>query len=386
MISLLKRFLLISLAIATSANALDTLRPEISKPLLAAQNYLKAQRPRDALAKVAEADAISNKSDYESLTIWRMQAAAAQQAGDNTTAVRAYTRLLDSGRLDEPQRMQTVAALASTEYQLQHYAQASQWAARYLKERAGDPQMATLLMQSSYLVGDCRGVSGALPSGKPPEASLQLLANCYQKQGDDAGYVAALERVVAIYPTTSNWSVLLRQVGRKPGFARSHLELDVYRLRLAVGDISSADDYMQMTQLSLANGYPSEALRVVEKGFSVGVLGAGAQAGREHRLRDLARARQREAVAQSDGASGADSHWKATFDALLGGARKNPAAIEADARKVQGSRPDESRLHLGIAYYLAGDKGKAIQTFKTVSGNDGSSDLARLWLVKMQGD
>jgi len=46
--------------------------------------------------------------------------------------------------------------------------------------------------------------------------------------------------------------------------------------------------------------------------------------------------------------------------------------------------PEDAKLHLGIAYLAAGQKPKAIQTFKEVGGTDGTADLARLWLIHAQ--
>ena len=44
-------------------------------------------------------------------------------------------------------------------------------------------------------------------------------------------------------------------------------------------------------------------------------------------------------------------------------------------------RPEDAKLHLGIAQLLAGDSARAQSTFKTVTGNDGTADLARLWAL-----
>ena len=44
-------------------------------------------------------------------------------------------------------------------------------------------------------------------------------------------------------------------------------------------------------------------------------------------------------------------------------------------------RPEDAKLHLGIAQLTAGENAKAQATLKTVSGNDGTSDLARLWAL-----
>jgi hypothetical protein len=41
-------------------------------------------------------------------------------------------------------------------------------------------------------------------------------------------------------------------------------------------------------------------------------------------------------------------------------------------------RPEDAKLHLGIAQVVAGDA-KAQATLRSVGGNDGTADLARLW-------
>ena len=42
-------------------------------------------------------------------------------------------------------------------------------------------------------------------------------------------------------------------------------------------------------------------------------------------------------------------------------------------------RPEDAKLHLGIAQLVAGDNAKAQATLRTVGGSDGTADLARLW-------
>jgi hypothetical protein len=44
---------------------------------------------------------------------------------------------------------------------------------------------------------------------------------------------------------------------------------------------------------------------------------------------------------------------------------------------------EHARLQLGYAYYLAGQKDRAIQTFKAVSGGDGAASIARLWVIRL---
>jgi hypothetical protein len=44
-------------------------------------------------------------------------------------------------------------------------------------------------------------------------------------------------------------------------------------------------------------------------------------------------------------------------------------------------RPDDVKLHYAIAQIVAGETAKGAQALKTVSGNDGTADLARLWAL-----
>jgi hypothetical protein len=45
-------------------------------------------------------------------------------------------------------------------------------------------------------------------------------------------------------------------------------------------------------------------------------------------------------------------------------------------------RPDDAKLHLGIACLQAGRKAEALQVLKSVQGSDGTADLARFWILQ----
>ena len=44
-------------------------------------------------------------------------------------------------------------------------------------------------------------------------------------------------------------------------------------------------------------------------------------------------------------------------------------------------RPEDAKLHIGIAYLQAGRAADAIRMFKSVQGVDGTADLARYWTM-----
>src|SRR5439155_26319575 len=83
----------------------EALRPEVGKPLQAAQDLLKSHDYKGAIERIQQADAIGNKTAYESYIIARMRGAAAAGAGDNDTAAAAFDAVLASGKLPPAERL-----------------------------------------------------------------------------------------------------------------------------------------------------------------------------------------------------------------------------------------------------------------------------------------
>ena len=57
------------------------------------------------------------------------------------------------------------------------------------------------------------------------------------------------------------------------------------------------------------------------------------------------------------------------------------ALVEQGLARGGLKRPEDAKLHLGIAYLQSGNKTRALSMLKTVQGSDGVADLARLWVV-----
>src|ERR1700687_4783204 len=68
----------------------ETVRPEVGKPLQAAQELLRAQNYKQALAKIQEADGVKDKTAYEVYVIDRLRGVAAVGAGDTDAAIRSF--------------------------------------------------------------------------------------------------------------------------------------------------------------------------------------------------------------------------------------------------------------------------------------------------------
>ena len=372
----------------------DTVRPEVGKPLQAAQALVKARKGRDALAEVAKAEAVPNRTAYENFLIQQMRGSAAVLAGENETAIKAFEAVLNSGRVKGRDATQMVQAIAVAHYQKKDYGRAAQWTQRYFKEGGNDPQMRTVLLQSYFLANDCASVSrmvGAAmeeASRRPSEEELQMLANCYLRQNNTGAYVDAIKKLVVHYPKKQYWTDLMARVQKKPGFS-DRLGLHVYRLRAATGNLTSANDYMEMAQLALQAGVPAEAKAVIDKGYASGALGKGEQADRHGRLRDLAQkslaesqAKREQELQEAQAAKDGNALVALGLNFVHeGNAAKGLQLIEQGIKKGGLRRPDDAKLALGEAQYLAGQKDRAARTLRDVKGKDGTADLAELWVL-----
>jgi hypothetical protein len=383
----------LAMAIGVGAHAQSGMRPEIGKPLQAAQELIKAGKYREALNKVREADAVGGKTSAESTTIERMRLAAASGAGDADVAAKSFDAI--SGSVAAADKLRMIESIAGTYYRSKEYAKAMQWYQRYFKEGGTNGANRTLLIQTQYLSGDYAGAEKELMAeiqaaekagATPAEDRINLLMNAAIKQKDIGAETFALERLVSYYPKKEYWVTLLNRLQRKPNFS-DRLSLDTYRLSLATGSMTAGNDYSEMAQLALQAGSTAEAKQVVDKGFAAGALGTGAEAERHKRLRDLvikkvaeAQAAQAEEEKQALAAKDGNDLLSVGMNLVYQGDKaKGLQLMQQGIAKGGLKRPDDAKLHLGIAQLIAGENAKAQATFKGVAGNDGTADLARLW-------
>ena len=389
--------LALTLTLANPAQAQDAIRPEVGKPLQAAQELIKSGRFKDALAKVRDADAVSARTAGENLLIERMRIAAASGAGDVETAARAFALIGASPKVAAVDKLRMIESIAGSYYRARDYARALQWYQRYFRDGGSNAANRTLMIQTQYLAGDYAGAARELTAeilatekagATPTEDRINLLLNAALRQQDIAAEAFALERLVSHHPKKEYWVALLNRLQRKPDFS-DRLGLDLYRLSLATGSMTAGNDYSEMAQLALQAGSSAEAQQVVDKGFAVGALGTGAQAERHHRLRVLVAKQLAEAVRTRPDDERLAAAAKDGTDLLALGLNRVYAGDKALGLQLmqQGiskgvlKRPDDAKLHLALAQLMTGDTAKAQVTLKTVAGTDGTAELARLWAL-----
>jgi hypothetical protein len=382
-----------------AAFAQEAVRPEIGKPLKAVGDLLKGGRYKEALAKLHDADAVGNKTAYETYIVERMRGSAAAGAGDNATAIKSFEAVMASGKVPAADQLSIADSLCRLYYNVRDYGNAIKWAQRYFKDGGSNAQVRTLLIQSYFQSGDfvntakeaLADVQAEEKAGRTPaEEKLQLLANAYLRQKNTTGYVATIEKLLNYYPKKSLWADIISRLQRKPGFS-DRLALDVFRLQLATGNLTATNDYMEMAQLALQSGYPAEAKKVVDDGYTNGVLGKGADVDRQKRLRDLVEARFAENKKMIEtGQEAANAAAASDGNALVtlgynyitsGQAAKGIAMMEEGIKRNKLKRVDDAKLWLGIALIQSGQKAKGIQVLKGVQGSDGTQDLANLWAI-----
>jgi len=386
------------IAHADDAAPKDTVRAEVGKPLQAAQTMIKEHKFKEALAAIKEAEAVAGRTPYENFIIDQLRGAAAASDGQDALAVSSYESVVGSGRMPAADQLKIELAIAVTYYnKLKDYPNAAKWAARYIKEGGTDAAAQDLIINSYYLSGDYAQAVAALKAvmeldekaGHPSsEQRLLLLLSCAVKQKDSAGEAAALEKLLAAYPKKEYWDQAISHLEHRPGFAE-RLDLDLLRIRFALHDLKRESDFMDMGQLALEAGFPVEAKRAVDQGFTSGVLGKGADAERHKRLQTLI---NKEAAEDQKmiGAGDVDAEKSRTGDGLLnagfnyvlnGKFEKGLALMEQGLKKGGLKHPEDAKLHMGVALVMAGERERAVQVLRTVSGNDGAAELAHLWAV-----
>ena len=384
----------------SQAAAQDSVRKEVGTPLTEASKFVKAGKYKEALAKLRDAEAVGGRTAGENNAIEGIRFSAAMGANEPDTMARSFETLKGGGKLSQSQQLQYMEAIAGTYLRNRDNGKALTWAQRYFKEGGTSPTMKQVQQNAQFLSGDMGStikdtleeIAADERAGRAPaKDKLNLLLFAAQKKGDAHAESLATEKLLNFYPEPKLWAQILGGLPQKKSFDSSRYALDLYRLRLATGNMSrGAEDYMEMAQLAAQAGYPEEGKQVVDKGIAAGVLGQGAEGARHKRLADLMvkKIGEAKAAAAANEKAAADSKDGNEFvklglaNAFGGNAKKGIEQIEQGIAKGGLKRPEDAKLYLGLAHQLAGESSKAQASWKSVKGNEGSADLARLWIIQ----
>lgn len=379
--------------VAKAAAPAETIRQVMAKPVLAAEKFLADKKYPEALEQIAEAEKIEGKTPYELYVLDRMRATAALGAGNDLLAAKSLESAYASGRIPAAETLAIMDGIARIYYRQKDFKQAAAWAARAVKEPGARIETRLLLGHSAYLSEDfataktevAAFIAAAEKSGTAvTEDQFRLFASAALKTNDNAGYVAGLEKLVVHFPKKEYWADLIHRVETRQGFAE-RLRLDVYRLKLITGVLSSRGGFLEMAGLCVQDGYLEEGQKVIDAGLAAGALSKDATDAAEKKLRasigkDLAEERSQSAKGNRPSPKTSIAMINNGFDAVVkGDTVRGLSLMEAGIQAGDLRRIDDARLRFGIALVLAGEKMKASEIFRTVQGTDGTVELAHLW-------
>lgn len=344
----------------------QSVRPAVGKPLQEAQALAAQKNYKAAMAKIAEAEAVPQKTEGETKVIAQMKEYIASISGDTSTPAGAKTKF-------------------ANDYNAKSYKAVIADAEALKKMNALDTASMQVVAQSYYLDGDKQGCLKYIKSNfpNPGDDTLALQLRCAYDAGDDDVQRATLETLIAHTGKAEYWNDLLKMSERGQGM-RDHDTLDVYRLKLLTGTINGADEYTTLAQIAMQLGFPAEAEAVIEKGEAGKILSGD----RTNRLLALAKtqaaadtANQAKNIAAAGAMPKGDPLVKIGEDQWGQGKAKDAiGTIEAALKKPVDDK-NNAQIRLGMAYLGAGQKADAQKAFDAVKGpaTDKSVMVAHLW-------
>jgi len=368
----------------------------VAKPLKEASDLVRAGKAKEGLAKLNGVTGTNSEDNY---MLARIRGAAYQSMHADGEAAQQYEAAFATGHVPPGEAGRLATTVAGIYAQQHSNAKAMQWVE---KAKAAGYSGSDLRQIQDYVQGNsgdygpiardhAAKVQAAEAAGRrPDEDDLLRLADAYRHTNNKVGDLGVKEKLVLNYPGNKQYSsIYLADLPGKPGFS-SRFSLDLLRLRLASGNLTAASDFMEMGQLLLQAQLPAEAKMVVDKGYAAGVLGTGAEAARQQRLRDLvnktaadeaASLAKRTADAKA-GKTGDDLVAIGSEYASMGKYDEGIALIQEGIGKDKLKHPEDAKLRLGIAQLQSG-KGKAAaaKTLRTVQGTDGAPEIARLYIA-----
>jgi hypothetical protein len=380
---------------APAASApVDSVRPEIGAHVRTGIEHLRAGRFQEALAAVAAAETVPNRTPYENFVLDQLRGGAAAGAGDTATAVRSYESALASGRLPQGEAVGIAEGLVGSHYKLKDWDRTVAAARRYHELGGSNPQVRRVLANALVQKGDHAAAARELTriiadeeaaGRKPGEDLLRLLAASQARANDSAALQPTMDKLLRLYPKPAYWRDRVGQLQRDPQFDNA-LIVDTYRLLVATKSLEEGREYVTHAELALRAQLPGEAKAALDAAAAAGKLPPDAAALRDKATKDAAADAKEFAANPKPAATAAANTLVANgiAQATTGRGEAGIGLVEQGLAKGGVTRPELARLRLGWLLAQEGRADQARQVFGSLKDTAGGvGELARLWLIQL---
>lgn len=373
----------------------DAAGPKISKEvgpaIQEAEKDLTAGDAQSALAKIKEAQAVADRTDYDNYIINRMLAFAYIKLNDYANATPAEEAAADSPAMPDEEKKSVLHDALLLSAQAKHYQKTITYGTQLIAMNGMDDQTMADMAIAAYETGDTahaqqyaqQGISMAKAAGREPNPGLlQIVMNSQVKSNNQAGAEQTLEQLVQTSGDPQAFGQLIDVSLGTSGMNDVYF-IDLMRLRILIGG-AQTQDYLQLANQAYLRGYPQEAVSVLQKGGVSG--GQAAEILRKARNDAATDERQLPAIAAAAAKSRTGEQDVKLAEDYWGYGRF--ADVEATARRAisKGGMKigAEGPLILGMALAVQGKYDEALQTFSQVGGNQAAQKTAHLWTLYVQ--
>jgi hypothetical protein len=343
-----------------------TVSPRVGAALKEAQGLATAGNYKAAMAKINEAEGVPGKTADDTTVINQMKQYIGVKSGDASIGGAAGAK-----------------AKFANDYNAGKWRDVIADAETLRKYNALDTQSMLIVAQAYYKANDFAGCARYIKSNlsNSSDTALELLARCAYENGDEVTQRQSLETLVARSGKPEQWKQLLRLAERSRGLSDRN-SLDVNRMRMMTGNITTKDEYLMLAQLALQLGNAAEAQSVTEKGIAAKVLTDE----RATRLLNLAKT-QAAANAANLAKNTAAAQAQPQGDALVkvgedlvsqGKGKEGLALIQAGVKKPMKDAVN-GQMRLGHALLVSGDKAGAQKVFNDIKAPEKDAMIAHLW-------
>jgi tetratricopeptide (TPR) repeat protein len=378
-----------------AADSKQKVSKAVAPQIMDAQKAIQAKDFQGGIAKLKEAQAVADRTDFDNYIIARLMMSAAVGLNDMATAASAAEVAADSPALPDDDKKAVLHDALQLATVQKHFPKVIQYGQQLAAMNGLDYQTASMLAIAYYEGNDFphaqqyaqQSIALSKAAGQTADQNAMMIVMSSQvKQNNQAGAEQTLEQLALQSNAPETWAQLVGAAFGAKGM-NDATAVYLYRLLILAGG-AKGSDYKEMASALTVLGYPTETMNVMQQGISSGKL-SSAEVGTtlskarrdaaqdEHMLPQIASAAAKSRTGEQDVKLGED-YW--------GYGRY--ADAEAAARRAMSKgglkTPAEGPLLVGAAEVAQGKYAEAMQTLSQVSGNQAATRTAHLWSLYAQ--